>query len=179
VINFAALMDLAIDFCEDIEPLSVHLTVQEIVSIFVRHGAQAKISSIHVNGWFGDYNKLTMSLRFLQEQFGLSAEQSKIHCAFSGDSPNDEPMFAFFPKSFAVANIQNFISTLGCKPKFVSPSCGGLGFAEISRVLISARRLFSLDHSFFLLNAFHSMFHTFISDGLRHLILLIFLLITI
>ncbi|MBL7670996.1 MAG: HAD-IIB family hydrolase [Bdellovibrionaceae bacterium] len=135
--QFCRLMDLAIDFCEDIEPLSAP-AIQKIVSIFTQHGAQAKISSIHVNGWFGEYNKLTMSLRFLEEQFGLSEEESKIQCAFSGDSPNDEPMFDFFPKSFAVANIQNFISTLGCKPKFVSPSCGGLGFAEITRALISA-----------------------------------------
>ncbi len=135
--QFCRLMDLAIDFCEDV-PRLPHLTVQEIVSIFVRHGAQAKISSIHVNGWFGDYNKLTMSLRFLQEQFGLSAEQAKQHCAFSGDSPNDEPMFAFFPNSFAVGNIKNFLSTLKHKPTYISPSYGGLGFAEISQTLISA-----------------------------------------
>ena len=32
-------------------------------AIFERHGAHAKVSSIHVNGWFGDYDKLTTSRR--------------------------------------------------------------------------------------------------------------------
>jgi HAD superfamily hydrolase (TIGR01484 family) len=48
--------DLAIDFCEDV-PALPEAEVDRIVSIFERAGAQAKVSSIHVNGWFGDYNK--------------------------------------------------------------------------------------------------------------------------
>ena len=50
--------DLAIDFCEDV-PALPHDDVVRIVKIFERHGAHAKVSSIHVNGWFGDYDKLT------------------------------------------------------------------------------------------------------------------------
>ena len=54
------LADLAIDFCEDVPPLP-RSDIERIVAIFERHGAHAKISSIHVNGWFGDYDKLTTS----------------------------------------------------------------------------------------------------------------------
>ncbi|MBT7044565.1 MAG: HAD-IIB family hydrolase, partial [Gammaproteobacteria bacterium] len=50
--------DLAIDFCEDVPPLS-QADVSRIVDLFEQQGASAKISSIHVNGWFGRYDKLS------------------------------------------------------------------------------------------------------------------------
>ena len=56
------LADLAVDFCEDVPPLPMS-DIERIVAIFERHGAHAKVSSIHVNGWFGDYDKLTTSRR--------------------------------------------------------------------------------------------------------------------
>jgi hypothetical protein len=58
--------DLAIDYCEDIPPLPAQ-AVEQIVGLFKKAGAEAKVSSIHVNGWFGNYDKLTMS-RFLFEE---------------------------------------------------------------------------------------------------------------
>lgn len=133
--QFCRLMDLAIDFCEDVSPLPQQ-EIQKIVSIFQKHGAQAKVSSIHVNGWFGQYDKLTMSLRFLQNEFGITPDQAKKVCGFSGDSPNDEPMFEYFPHSFAVANIQNFIHLIKNKPTYVSQQRGGLGFTEIAEAIL-------------------------------------------
>lgn len=128
--QFCRLMDLAIDFCEDV-PALPRSEVDKIVKIFADAGAQAKISSIHVNGWFGDYDKLSMSLNFLKNEFQISAEDAKKIVGFSGDSPNDEPMFAYFPHSFAVANIKNFESTIKTKPTYVTNNRGGLGFVEI------------------------------------------------
>ncbi|UYL09838.1 HAD-IIB family hydrolase [Bdellovibrio sp. SKB1291214] len=133
--QFCRLMDLAIDFCEDV-PALPKSEVQKIVDIFVAHGAQAKVSSIHVNGWFGDYNKLSMSLKFLQHEFGVSAEDAKKVCGFSGDSPNDEPMFQYFPHSFAVANIQHFVDQIKAKPTYVASQRGGMGFTEIASVIL-------------------------------------------
>lgn len=133
--QFCRLMDLAIDFCEDVRPLP-RAQVQKIVDIFHAHGAQAKISSIHVNGWFGQYDKLSMSLNFLKKEFSLEAAEAKKVCGFSGDSPNDEPMFAYFPHSFAVANIQNFMDQIKNPPAYVAPSRGGHGFAEIARAIL-------------------------------------------
>ena len=52
--------DLAIDFCEDVPALPM-TEVEKIVAYFEQGGARAKISSIHVNGWFGDYDKLAMT----------------------------------------------------------------------------------------------------------------------
>lgn len=134
--QFCRLMDLAIDFCEDVPKLPAN-DVQRIVDIFKKHGAEAKVSSIHVNGWFGKYDKLSMSLDFLKTEFSISAEEAKKVCAFSGDSPNDEPMFSYFPHSFAVANIAEFVSQIKNKPQYVSNSRGGLGFSEIAQRILS------------------------------------------
>src|SRR5262249_32680606 len=90
--------DLAIDFCEDVRPLA-RAAVDRIVASFEAAGATAKISSIHVNGWFGRYDKRSMTERFLREIVGVSVAES----VFIGDSPNDQPMFAAFPRSIGVA----------------------------------------------------------------------------
>ncbi len=137
--QFCRFMDLAIDFCEDV-PRLPKKDVDKIVSIFHKYGAQAKVSSIHVNGWFGSYNKLSMALEFLKTEFGMTAEQAKERCCFSGDSPNDEPMFEFFPKSFAVANISNFLDEIKHKPGFIAPSKGGVGFSEIVTQILKSRK---------------------------------------
>lgn len=136
--QFCRLMDLAIDFCEDV-PALPKTEVQKIVSIFNQHGAIAKVSSIHVNGWFGEYDKLTMALKFLDQEFGVTAEEAKKICAFSGDSPNDEPMFAYFPHSFAVANIQNFLDQIKNPPSYVATKNGGQGFVQVAEALITSQ----------------------------------------
>lgn len=137
--QFCRQMDLAIDFCEDVPPLP-RTDIEKIVGLFKAEGAQAKVSSIHVNGWFGTYDKLTMTLRFLESQFGISAEDAKSRCAFSGDSPNDEPMFQFFPHSFGVANITDFRESLNHSPTYLASSRGGAGFVEIARQILLNRK---------------------------------------
>ncbi len=127
--QFTRLFDLAIDFCEDVPKLD-KTEVQKIVSIFEKHGATAKISSIHVNGWFGDYDKKTMCEMFYKNFFGLSLIDHLDDCAFIGDSPNDEPLFKFFKNSIAVANILDFKDQLQSKPQYVTTKKAGDGFVE-------------------------------------------------
>lgn len=138
--QFCRLMDLAIDFCEDV-PALPRSEVQKIVELFHKAGAEAKVSSIHVNGWFGKYDKLTTTLKMLKNEFQVSIEEAKAKCAFTGDSPNDEPMFGYFPHSFAVANIQNFIKDLNTPPTYVAKTRGGLGFVEIVRQILLQKNL--------------------------------------
>jgi HAD superfamily hydrolase (TIGR01484 family) len=133
--QFCRLSDLAIDYCEDVEPLSPQ-SVRKIVSIFERHGAHAKVSSIHVNGWFGSFDKLSTCKVFLKNEFNVTAENSQSELAFVGDSPNDEPMFQFFQNSFAVANIKSFLDQLKHKPAYVTSGTGGFGFTELADRLL-------------------------------------------
>ena len=134
--QFSRLMDLAVDFAEDVGPLS-EKQIDEIVACFTKEGAQAKVSSIHVNGWFGDYDKLSMCRQYASNELGLDIDKANEEFAFSGDSPNDEPMFAFFKNAFAVANIKAFVPRLKYKPAFVAVGDGGEGFIEIADRLIA------------------------------------------
>jgi hypothetical protein len=128
--------DLAIDFCEDVPPLPIDL-VDEIVKCFEEAGAHAKISSIHVNGWFGDYDKLAMTRILFKEIFEENLDLIKTHALFAGDSPNDSPMFSFFPVSVGMSNIQRFGERVSPRPAWVTKREGGAGFAELVKILLS------------------------------------------
>ena len=132
------LADLAVDFCEDVPPLP-SAEVRRIVAIFERHGAHAKVSSIHVNGWFGDYDKLTTSLTMMQELFGIDLAADKAAYVFSGDSPNDAPMFGYFPNAVGVANVVDFADLLEHRPRWVTSGRSGGGFVELAQALLAAR----------------------------------------
>ncbi len=127
--------DLAIDFAEDVPTLATD-AINHIVEIFESHGAMAKVSSIHVNGWFGSYDKLTASLGMLNSEFGISGERDSATVAFVGDSPNDAPMFGYFPNSVGVANVRHFADQLPASPRWVTKAAGGQGFAEFARHLL-------------------------------------------
>jgi HAD superfamily hydrolase (TIGR01484 family) len=62
--------DVAIDFREDVPPLE-RAAIDRIVAMMEAEGMTAKVSSIHVNGWFGTYSKLTMTKRLLSEAFAI------------------------------------------------------------------------------------------------------------
>lgn len=133
--QFCRISDLAIDFCEDI-PRLPDSDISRIKEIFEEEGAVAKISSIHVNGWFGDFDKLSMCKQYAKKEFGWSGSELQKHCAFIGDSPNDEPMFAFFQNSIAVENIREFWSQLEHKPNYVCSKPEGFGFCEFAERLL-------------------------------------------
>ena len=130
--------DLAIDFREDVPPLGPG-AVRRIVEIFEAEGATAKVSSIHVNGWFGDWDKLTMSRRFAAEVLGRDLDAERARMVFCGDSPNDAPMFGFFPNACGVANLRDFAGQLDAEPAWIAPSRGAAGFVEIAEHLLAAR----------------------------------------
>ena len=127
--------DLAIDYCEDVAPLGLE-TAERIAGLMREEGLNAKISSIHVNGWFGPYDKLATTRLLLEERFGMKLDAANAELAFLGDSPNDVPMFAFFDHSIGVANVSRFSGRLAAPPKYVTRAAAGAGFAElVSRLL--------------------------------------------
>ena len=131
-------VDLALDFCEDVPPLAM-TEVDRIKQIVEQEGATAKISSIHVNCWFGDFDKLSMSRRFSREVLKFDLDREKHRVVFCGDSPNDAPMFEFFPNSCGVANVLDFRDRLEVEPAWITTERGGAGFVEIAEVLLEAR----------------------------------------
>jgi HAD superfamily hydrolase (TIGR01484 family) len=129
--------DLAIDYCEDV-PRLPFAEVDRIVALMRAAGMTAKVSSIHVNGWFGDYDKLGMTRTLMQERYGIDLERDKSHYVFVGDSPNDAPMFRFFSNSVGVANVADFGARLTDAPAYVTSRRSGEGFVEVAELLLGA-----------------------------------------
>ncbi len=130
--------DLAIDFCEDVEPLPQDVVVH-IKELFEAAGACAKISSIHVNGWYGDFDKLSTAQLWAREQEGLELAGEVESFAFCGDSPNDEPMFEFFPLSFGMANIRPYLSLMKHLPAVITEQECGAGFRQVADLILRSR----------------------------------------
>lgn len=137
--QFSRRYDLAIDYCEDEPRLDLN-AAKKILALCHASGAQARISSIHVNAWFGQYNKLDMTQILFEQVF--KADDARGDVLYFGDSPNDEPMFEYFPKSCAVENITPFLGEIRFMPAYITKGCGGEGFAHaVSRLLSLKNRI--------------------------------------
>jgi HAD superfamily hydrolase (TIGR01484 family) len=130
--------DLAIDYCEDVPPLPLE-AAERIAMLMREAGLNAKISSIHVNGWFGGHDKLSTSRILFDERFSLDFDRSNREFLFVGDSPNDAPMFAFFENSVGVANVRRFEGRVAAAPKYVTYAAAGAGFVELVEHLLRDR----------------------------------------
>ncbi len=136
--QFGRQVDLAIDFREDVPELGPD-QVDRIVDIFQAAGATAKVSSIHVNGWFGAHDKLSMTKLFLSRELSIDADADNEKVVFVGDSPNDAPLFGYFQNAVGVANVRAFKGRIDAEPAYVTEASSGAGFAELARALIGAR----------------------------------------
>jgi HAD superfamily hydrolase (TIGR01484 family) len=130
--------DLAIDWCEDVEALS-RGQLDRIVELAEEAGATVRVSSIHVNIWFGEFSKLAMTERFLADALAIDVRADPDAFVFVGDSPNDSTMFGYFANSVGVANVLEFVGRIEAEPTYVTPSRGGDGFAELADALLAAR----------------------------------------
>jgi HAD superfamily hydrolase (TIGR01484 family) len=131
-------LDLAIDFCEDV-PRLPQASIDAIAAEFRAAGATSKVSSIHVNGWYGAFDKLAGCRALLSERWGTDLDEQRERWLYVGDSPNDEPMFAFFPNSVGVANVRAFLPRMRAHPRYVTDGVGGHGFAELIRHVLGSR----------------------------------------
>jgi HAD superfamily hydrolase (TIGR01484 family) len=80
--------DLAIDHAEDVAPLPPD-AVARIVQLMQDAGMTATVSSIHVNGWFGQHDKLSMSRLCVAELLGDDLDARRDEWLFIGDSANE------------------------------------------------------------------------------------------
>ena len=128
--------DLAIDYCEDVPPLP-RADVDRIVALMQDAGMNAKVSSIHVNGWFGSYDKLAMTRTMMRELFDVDLHATRDAYTFAGDSPNDAPMFAYFPNAVGVANLRRFLDRVATPPAYITTHEAGVGFGELVDFLLA------------------------------------------
>jgi HAD superfamily hydrolase (TIGR01484 family) len=129
--------DIAIDYNE--VTLLPPNKVAQVVALFQAHGMHATVSSIHINGWFGEHTKLEAARWMVRTLFGRVLDDEIDRWVYVGDSTNDQLMFEHFPHSVGVANIQHFASQLLHWPRYVTVSERGAGFAEVAQAILEAR----------------------------------------
>jgi len=130
--------DLAVDFCEDV-PAWPRAEVDRLVALCEREGAHAKVSSIHVNAWFGDYDKFAGFTHLLDSAGAALGLPSAGEWLFIGDSPNDEPLFPRFEFSVGVANLGAFADRLKHPPRYLTSRESGAGFCEMASRMAALR----------------------------------------
>lgn len=132
--------DIAVDFCEDVPPLP-DSEIDGIVAFLEAAGCHVKVSNIHVNAWFGEFDKASMCRRYTSEVWGWSLDGDQAaQAVFFGDSPNDAPLFDLFPLAIGVANVQRMADRIDPLPAFVTTGEGGDGFVEgLDRLLALTR----------------------------------------
>ncbi len=128
--------DLAIDYREDTTPLN-RAAVSRICEIMEDEGVNYKVSSIHVNCWFGEYDKLTCLKKFIEDREKTDYENMIDRILFIGDSPNDEPMFRELKNTVAVANIKYFLDDIENYPTYITNKPSGEGFREAVNIILS------------------------------------------
>jgi HAD superfamily hydrolase (TIGR01484 family) len=130
--------DIAVDHSE-FARLS-QAQVEAVVRVMREEGMQATVSSIHINGWYGEHTKLSGARWIVQRLLSRDIEQERERWAYVGDSTNDQLMFGHFPLSVGVANLLQFAEQLSVWPAYVTQEARGAGFAEVAQRLVAARR---------------------------------------
>jgi hydroxymethylpyrimidine pyrophosphatase-like HAD family hydrolase len=132
------LTDLAIDYCEDVPRLPEE-AVRRICEIAEEEGASFKVSSIHVNCWYGSFDKVSSVKAFLDRETGKRWEELCDSVLFIGDSPNDEPLFRDFPASIGVANLTSFFDQMTFLRTCLTLNESARGFREAVDIILAKR----------------------------------------
>jgi HAD superfamily hydrolase (TIGR01484 family) len=134
--------DIAIDHSE-----FTHLPpekIAQVVQIMQAEGLNATVSSIHINGWIGDHNKLQGAHWIVRKLYDRDLSLEMNRWAYVGDSTNDQLMFEAFENSIGVANIKRFVPELKHLPRYVTASERGAGFAQFSATVLAYKQSHSL-----------------------------------
>jgi len=129
--------DIAIDHSE-----FAHLdaaSIDRVVALMQREGLNATVSSIHINGWYGEHTKLSGARWMLRRLLGRELDGEVERWVYVGDSTNDQAMFGHFPLSVGVANLRRFAVQLHTWPAYITMGERGTGFAEVAARLLAAR----------------------------------------
>lgn len=103
-------------------------------------GAQATVNSLWVLGWLGAYDKLIAVRRFMARTYGIDIDAQRDRIVYVGDSTNDAPMFAHFPRSVGVSTVIEYLSQSDQPPAWITLGPGGAGFVEVADAVLAARQ---------------------------------------
>ena len=130
--------DIAIDHSE-----FSHLAPEQVaavVALMHGEGMNATVSSIHINGWFGNHTKLSGARWAVHRLLARDLDAERERWVYVGDSTNDQAMFGHFPLGVGVANLLDFAAVLTVWPTYLTQGARGAGFAEVARQVLGAMR---------------------------------------
>lgn len=113
--------------------------IAQVVAVMQAEGMHATVSSIHVNGWYGEHDKWSGARWIVRRRLGRELAGETGQWVYVGDSTNDQAMFARFALSVGVANLRDFADRLHTWPAYLADGERGEGFAEVARALLTAR----------------------------------------
>ena len=129
--------DIAIDHSEFAQLTPAQ--IEYVVAVMRAEGMNATVSSIHVNGWFGEHTKLSGARWIVQRLLARDLDAERERWVYVGDSTNDQLMFGHFALSVGVANLLDFANALTVWPAFLAEGARGAGFAEVAQRLLEVR----------------------------------------
>ncbi|RZL61086.1 MAG: HAD-IIB family hydrolase [Variovorax sp.] len=129
--------DIAIDHSEFTQLSDAQ--IDQVVRRMRDGGMHATVSSIHINGWYGDHNKLEGARWIVRELWARDLDAERGRWAYVGDSTNDQLMFEAFAHSVGVANIARFVPHLAHLPRYVTDGERGAGFTEVAHAILATR----------------------------------------
>lgn len=115
--------------------------IQQVVALMRAEGLTATVSSIHINGWLGDHTKWTGARSAVQTLFGRNVAAEAEQWVYVGDSANDQVMFQHLPVTVGVANLRRFEHLLTHRPRYITQSERGQGFAEVAHAVLRSRQV--------------------------------------
>jgi HAD superfamily hydrolase (TIGR01484 family) len=139
--NMGRLYDVAFDLVEDGPPVPAAIAAQ-IRSRLEDDGLNVMQSSVHINAFFGSFNKATMVRQYLQNEENTNLEAIAETIVYVGDSANDGSLFEILPLSVGVANIEPHLpalEALGQAPAYRVNLNGGSGFARVVELILEAK----------------------------------------
>jgi hydroxymethylpyrimidine pyrophosphatase-like HAD family hydrolase len=114
--------------------------IDAVVGLMQSEGMTATVSSIHINGWYGDHDKFAGARWIVRELWGHDLLAELDRWVYVGDSTNDQVMFQHFAHSVGVANIRRFEAQLTHPPRHITQAERGAGFAELAHRLLRTLR---------------------------------------
>ena len=129
--------DIAIDHSEF--TTLPQTAIDAVVRLMQAEGMTATVSSIHINGWYGEHDKLAGARWIVRELWDRDLDAELDRWVYVGDSTNDQVMFQHFTHSVGVANIRRFADQLTHPPRYVTQAERGAGFAELARHVLRGR----------------------------------------
>lgn len=93
-------------------------------------------SSIHINAWFGEYNKKSALTDFFTKFYNIKEEELLSSSIYLGDSFNDQELFSYIPLSIGMHTVENNRSEYTALPQYITQCGSGRGFVEVINALL-------------------------------------------